>query len=157
MRSPLEVYLRNHEAAAEAGRDLFRRAAHNQRRSPQGPALADLRDDVARDLELLRELMEHLGIQPDPVLGLALRLGERVGRLKPNGGLLLRQPLSDLIEVEACTDAVHAKLAGWRALTAATVVADHGRLAELLERAEDQAERLWGLHATVSRVLQQQK
>lgn len=149
MKSALEVYLRNHEAAAQAGLDLFRRAARNQRDRPYGPELAELRDEVADDLESLRGLMEELGVRRDPVLGVGLRLGERLGRLKPNGGLVGRMPLSDLIEVEAMSDAVQAKSAGWRALVAAGVPT-RTRLTDLVGRAERQADALRDVHRTAS-------
>ena len=152
MTSALEVYLRNHEAAAQAGLDLFRRAARNQQDRPYGPELAELRDEVADDLESLRGLMSELGVRPDLLLGLGLRAGERLARLKPNGGLVRRMPLSDLIEVEAMSDAVQAKLAGWRALMAANVPT-RARLIDLIGRAEGQAEELRHLHRTASMAL----
>lgn len=82
-----------------------------------------------------------------------MQVGERVGRLKPNGSVLRRAPLSDLVEVEALLDAVHAKQAGWRALQVAglnvpTSVAD---LAELIRRADRQSAQLYELHEEVAR------
>ena len=136
MTSPLAIYLRNHEAAARASFDLFQRVARSQRSGPYGSTLAALRDDVGRDLTSLQGLMRDLGVAPDPLLGVGLRLGERLGRLKPNGGLVRRQPLTDLVEIEALADAVHAKLAGWRALAAAHV-GDQQRVAEVVRRSED--------------------
>lgn len=150
--SPLEIYLRNHEAAAGAGYDLFRRTAANQRRKPYGAELAELATEVREDLRALRRLMRELGIRPDPVLGTALRLGERVGRLKPNGHLLTRAPLSDLIEVEGLLDAVRAKWAGWHALVAAggDSWSDSVNLDELVARADSQIERLITLHRSAA-------
>ena len=69
---------------------------------------------------------------------LALRAGERVGRLKPNGHLVRRAPLSDLVEVEAGLDAVHAKACGWQALRAAPGLDAAVVLDDLMRRAEDQ-------------------
>ena len=86
------------------------------------------------------------------MLGLGLRLGERLGRLKPNGGLVGRMPLSDLIEVEAMSDAVQAKFAGWRALVSAGVPT-RTRLTDLVGRAERQADELGDLHRTASMAL----
>ena len=152
MTSALEVYLRNHEAAAQAGLDLFRRASRNQRDRSYGPVLAELRDEVADDLSSLRGLMSELGVRPDLLLGLGLRAGERLARLKPNGGLVGRMPLSDLIEVEAMSDAVQAKLAGWRALVSAGVPT-RAPLTDLIGRAERQSDELRHLHRTASEVL----
>ena len=95
--------------------------------------------------------MARLGVRPDPVLGTALRLGERAGRLKPNGHLVRRAPLSDLVEVQAVLAVVTLKAAGWRALVAARV-ADGGEpdLAVLMARADDQLARLGVLHDAVA-------
>ena len=148
----LAIYLRNHEAAAQAGRDLFRRTAANQRDRPYAAQLAELAAEVEEDLDSLHAIMRAARVSPDLVQGLALRLGERVGRLKPNGRLLGRAPLSDLIEVEALVVAVRAKAAGWQALSSVPA-ADWSETADtqvLYERAVDQAERLNAIHRQVA-------
>lgn len=146
--SNISIYLRNHEAAAQAGRDLFRRASKAQRSQPWPGDLGSLASDVEDDLRSLRQIMGTLNVSPDLAAGIALRVGERVGRFKPNGRLLSRSPLSDLIEIEGLLSAVRAKEAGWRALRAAGVLP--GRLEPLLEdllrRAERQIERLLAMH-----------
>jgi hypothetical protein len=149
---PLAIYLRNHEAAGQAGRDLFRRTAANQRDRPYAGELAELSTEVEEDLETLRAVMRAVRVSPDPVQGLALRLGERIGRLKPNGALLRRAPLSDLIEIEGLLNAVRAKAAGWQALTQVPAP-DWSETADtqlLYERALDQAERLTAIHRAAS-------
>ena len=146
----LAIYLRNHEAAATAGVDLFARMAKSQRSRPWGPQLVALSDEVAQDLQTLRGLVRSQGVAPDPLSSLALRVGERVGRLKPNGRVVSRSPLSDLVEVEAGLDAVHAKACGWQALRVAHGLATTDVVDELAARAEDQLSRLRVLHATVA-------
>ena len=153
MSWPLSIYLRNHEAAGQAGRDLFHRAASTHRQAPYGAELRALAAEVREDLRSLRELMEDLDVRPDRLLGTALRVGERVARLKPNGHLLQRSPLTPLIEVEGLLDAVRAKGAGWRALLAAGVQSERVDLAQLSLRAEDQAARLTVIHRSVATVL----
>lgn len=149
MTDAATIYLRNHEAASQAGVDLFRRVAAAQSKRTYGPDLADLRDAVAEDVESLHAIMRELGVRPSIVLGIGLRVGERLARLKPNGGLLSRMPLSDLIEAEALTDAVHAKESGWRALTSAKV-GPQDELQRLLGRAQEQAARLKQIHADIA-------
>lgn len=146
---PLSVYLRNHEAAARGGVQFFGRVAGSQRRRPYGTELARLAGEVREDHRRLLDLMRGLGVRPDPVLGVAAVVGERVGRLKPNGRLLRRAPLTDLIEVEGLRAAVLAKAGAWQALLAA----DDSRRAELEDlaaRADDQREHLDRIHRTVA-------
>jgi len=151
MPTPLALFLRDHEAAGRAGLDLVRRAAKNQRKRPWADDLRALADEAREDLSSLQLLMRRLGVAPDPVLGTALRLGERAGRLKPNGHLLRRAPLSDLVEVEGVISATVLKAAGWSALDAARVVTDGDPdLPALLARADDQLQRLRGVHRAVA-------
>lgn len=144
----LKIYLRNHEAAAQAGRDLFRRAARNQRFRPWAGDLRRLTSGVEADLKSLRQIMRAVSVRPDPVAALALRAGERVSRLKPNGHLLFRASLSDLIEIEGLLDAVRAKQAGWEALSAANALPPSLDLVldDLLGRAQGQITQLQSLH-----------
>ena len=154
----LHSYLRTHEAGARAGSDLFHRAARNQRQKPYADALRQIAVEVEQDLGALRQLMRSLGTTPNPLLGGAAQLAERLGRLKPNGQLVRRSPLSDLVEVEACLNAVGAKRAGWQALSAAGIQArvelpggsQPVTVETLLGRAEDQIDRLRGIHAIVA-------
>lgn len=148
----LEIYLQNHEAAARAGVDLCRRAAFNQRRQAHGPELKRLRRDIDEDRSRLRTIMAAVDVQPNPLMGVALQVGERIGRLKPNGRVLRRAPLSDLIEVEGLVDAVSAKRTGWYALAAAQLPAEQAdQIDQLIRRADGQLERLATIHTTIAR------
>ena len=152
MASSLEIYLQNHEAAAQAGSDFFRRTAANQRSRAYGDELRALAAEVKEDHRRLRAIMNKVGVRPNVPFGLALRLGERIGRMKPNGRLIRRAPLSDLIEIEGLLDAVAAKRAGWQALASveSTPGIDPGEIDELLTRADDQLSQLSALHARAS-------
>ncbi|MFJ9948320.1 hypothetical protein [Kitasatospora sp. NPDC091207] len=83
-------------------------------------------------------------------LGLA---GERIARLKPNGTLARRSPLSDLIELEAMRTGVEGKTAQWQALRA---IADNDPrldpddLDRLIRRAAEQTRTLTAWHQAVS-------
>jgi hypothetical protein len=152
MPTPLIVYLRNHEAAGRAGLDLFRRVESSQRRRPYGDEIRQLCTEVREDLNSLRVLLNQAGGHPDRLLRTALQIGERVSRLKPNGNLLQRSPLSDLIEIEGLLDAVRAKHAGWNALEASgTTASGNGpNLDDLRRRAEAQIARLNTIHHQVA-------
>ena len=148
MNAALRIYLQNHEAAGRAGLDLFRRTARSQKGRSYGPQLRELCFDIQEDLSRLRAILRDVGGRPNVVLGMALQAGERMGRLKPNGRVIRRAPLSDLLEIEALQDAVQAKRSGWLALAPAKI--DPARVDELIERADEQIARLEVIHAEVA-------
>ncbi|WP_221890441.1 hypothetical protein [Streptomyces sp. WAC07061] len=137
----LGIYLNDHLAGASAGTELLRRAARAHRGTALGPPLAALAREVAEDRESLRAVMAGLGVPESRVRAALGGLAEKAGRLKLNGHLFTRSPLSDVLELEAMRLGVEGKACMWRALLA---LADHGarvdgdRLHELLRRAERQ-------------------
>jgi hypothetical protein len=148
----LSVYLNDHLTGATGGLELFRRAAANFE-GDQGKELARLRDEVQEDRESLLSVMRRLGIRENPVLVTMGWVGEKLGRLKPNGYLVRRSPLADVIEVEGLRVGVHGKLCGWQVLRAAIIDDDRVPTEEietLIERAEDQQARLYKLHLQVA-------
>jgi hypothetical protein len=152
MSTPFVILLRNHHAGGRAAVDLFVRAATAQRDRPYASQLDQLVVEAREDLGFNSGVMQRLGVSPSPIQVTALRLGERIGRLKPNGQLLRRAPLSDVVELEGLIATVHVKIAGWQAAQVAGVL-EEGELAELdrlLGRAQTQAERLTEMHRTAA-------
>ena len=152
MPKPFAVLLRNHQAGGRAAVDLFVRAAKGQQDRPYASELDRLVVEAREDLDFNERVMRRLGVSPSPVQVAALQLGERIGRLKPNGHLLRRAPLSDVIELEGLIATVHIKIAGWQAAQVAGVL-DAAELAELdrlLSRGQTQAERLTEMHRTAA-------
>src|SRR5262245_48969825 len=97
--------------------------------------------------------MARLDIRESRPMALIGWLGEKVGRLKPNGYLVRRSPLSDVVELEALRTAALGKLAGWQVLR--LVARDDRRLAiaeldALIARADSQASRLEVLHTQMA-------
>ena len=93
--------------------------------------------------------MGRLGVRENKPMAALGWLGEKAGRLKPNGYLLRRSPLADVIELEGLRTATHGKLACWQVLRAIAVKdgrVSQAELETLIERAEDQAARLYTLH-----------
>lgn len=137
----LGIYLNDHLAGATAGLELVRRAARSQRHPEHRTRLNSLASDIAADRQSLIQLMRSAGV---PVRGykvMAAWLGEKAGRLKPNGNVLTRSPLSDLLELEILVLAIQGKAAGWRVLLAAAengAPVDQEKLRALLDRAGDQ-------------------
>lgn len=129
------VYLDDHAALAAAADALLGRmlgaGAHAARRDLLQRVRDDVRDDAARMAELLR----RMDARPSRVKGLAVRVGERVGRLKPNGRLRSPSPLSPLVELEGLALLLGGQRAAWSALEAAggADAPDHARRAARME------------------------
>jgi hypothetical protein len=82
-------------------------------------------------------------------------MGEKVGRLKPNGQLLQFSPLSRVVEIEGLITGVGGKLSLWRTLLELAerdVRLDTGELEVLAGRAEDQLLRLQALRGAAGLV-----
>ncbi len=136
----LGVYLNDHLSGATGGVELFRRAASAQVRTANRRALQDLLIEVSDDRRALEQIMQDLGI---PVRRYKVAGGwalEKLGRLKLNGTVLRRSPLSDVVELEGMRIGVVAKDALWLLLQ--RLSADEPRLnSTLLERLHNSAVR----------------
>ena len=134
--SLLGIYLNDHLAGATAGTELARRmAASGHLPDPPG-ALPSLASEIAEDRAALLEMMAALHIPVRSYKVYAAWIGEKVGRIKPNGRLRARSPLSNLEELEFLRLGVEGKAAGWRTLR---VAAD--RDSRALSRAAGRADR----------------
>jgi hypothetical protein len=153
-RGLLGVYLNDHLAGATAGMELARRmAASADPGSESAAPLRTLAAQIAADRTALVTIMTALGIRIRGYKVFGAWAGEKAGRLKLNGRLLTRSPLSDLEEAEILRLGVEGKAAGWRTLRALAdrdSRLDAARLDELLARAGRQSETLEALRATVA-------
>ncbi|MFJ3921826.1 hypothetical protein [Streptomyces sp. NPDC090022] len=115
-RRLLGIYLNDHYAGSAGGIALVRRMARVHHGAAAGPRLEALADEIAEDRESLVEIMVALDVRVKRARNVAVRLAEKVGRAKPNGRLISRSPLSDVLELEALRLGVEGKLALWRTL-----------------------------------------
>jgi hypothetical protein len=141
----LAIYLNDHLAGATGGVELARRVAVWYPVPGQRAALEGLAADISQDRQTLLDLMTALGM---PVrrykVGVAWA-AEKAGRLKLNGSLLRRSPLSNLEELEMLRLGVEGKAAGWRTLRELAEADGRltpGALDELIARASEQASLL---------------
>ena len=137
----LGIYLNDHLAGATGGAGLARRAAAARRGEEAGDALLRFAADVAADRAALLEIMAALDVPVRAYKVCAGWIGEKVGRLKLNGRLLSRSPLSSLEELEMMRLGVAGKAAGWRTLRVLADTdprLDRDRLDELIARADSQ-------------------
>ncbi len=140
------IYLQDHLGGATLGLELARRTARENRGNDYGPVLERLAEEIAQDRQALIEIADELGAGRSPVKEAGGWLGEKLGRLKPNGRIVGYSPLSRLIELEALMLGVSGKAALWRALRESVRDQVAGRnLADLAKRADDQRDRLEGL------------
>jgi hypothetical protein len=112
----LGIYLNDHLAGATGGLELARRVAGSHCGPAADGALQRLAAEVAQDRTALQDIMDALGIPVRAYKVYAAWIGEKAARLKLNGHLLARSPLSSLEELEMLRLGVEGKAAGWRTL-----------------------------------------
>jgi hypothetical protein len=142
LRNPdlLGVYCNDHLAAATGGIELVNRMLGRHRGNRHQEPLENLLRELKEERAVLQSSMQVLGLPVRRYKQIGSWLGEKVTRLKLNGHLLSRSPLSDLIEFEFLATAVLAKRQGFETLRVAATV--DGRLdADALERLIAQADQ----------------
>jgi hypothetical protein len=150
----LQLYLRDHYTASRACLDLLRRSAGAQtdpqvRRELQAAAAAAAEDSAA-----LLGIMAQLGASRSPFGERWVSVMERLGRLKTNGTVLRRSPLSDLLELEALSAALQMGKQCWLSLQDLSAHDDRlnaYQLTALLSRAEERQTRLESLRRSAAR------
>jgi len=151
--SLLGIYLNDHLAGATAGTELAHRMARSHGTGEDGSTLRRLAAEIAQDRATLLDIMAALGIRVRRYKAGAAWVGEKAGRLKFNGRLLARSPLSNLEELELLRLGVEGKAAGWRTLRALADTdtrLDRARLDELISRASRQADLLEDLRVAAA-------
>ena len=136
------IYLNDHLAGSVVGVELAKRAASNNEGSELGDFLAELARDIEADRDVLKAIMEHLGVSESRIKMPIAWATEKAGRLKPNGQMTGYSPLSRLIELEGLTLGVTGKLAPWRSLAATRSDLGAFDVETLIERAEAQRDSL---------------
>jgi hypothetical protein len=152
--SMLGIYLNDHLAGATGGTELAHRMARSHGDGQDRGTLRRLAAEVGQDRAALLDIMAVLGIKVRRYKVGAAWIGEKAGRLKFNGRLFARSPLSDLEELEILRLGVEGKAAGWRTLRTladSDPRLDSARLDELISRARRQADVLEDLRVAAAR------
>ena len=139
----LGIYLNDHFAGSTGGSELARRAAGNSTDPERTAMWESVSKEVDEDREILEGMIERIGVSRNPVKAALAWIGEKAGRLKPNGQVSGPSELGQFVELEMMLLGVTGKLALWNALR----TADDPRLRsydfpELIARAESQRDRL---------------
>ncbi len=141
----LPIYLNDHLGGSTVGVELVQRIANEYRGTELGTFAEGLTPEIRQDRDALLEIMALLGASKDQAKVAMGWIAEKFGRLKPNGELRERSPLSPLVELEGLSLGIEGKRSLWQALAAVDAVAErvgHARLGELIARAEDQRGRV---------------
>jgi hypothetical protein len=112
----LAIYLNDHLAGATAGVGRARMVRHADEGGELAGQLAEICREIEEDRATLVSIMDDLGVgrsRIKPALG---DLGERIGRLKPNGRLRGHSPLGRVIDLEVLLLGITGKLRLWRLL-----------------------------------------
>jgi hypothetical protein len=145
MTQLLGIYLNDHLAGAVGGGDLAKRLADAEATWVGGDVLAAIAAEVEEDRAALVSIMTALGVPVRRYKTVVAWMAEKVARLKPNGRIFARSPLSRVIELEMLRLGVAGKADGWRTLRALADTdqrLDAARLDELIDRARQQIDRL---------------
>jgi hypothetical protein len=137
----LAVYLNDHLGGSTTGVELVDRIAKEYAGSELGDFATGLAREIRADRETLLEIMHGLGVTPDKVKVAMGWATEKLGRLKLNGEIRDRSPLSPLVELEGMSLGIEGKRSLWLALAGTDAVGERigsERLSELIARAERQ-------------------
>jgi hypothetical protein len=114
----LAIYLNDHLLGSTAGIELVRRARKANEGSDLGALLARLEAEIDEDRETLRRVMAAVDAGEDKAKVVAGWTAEKFGRLKLNGKLIGRSPLSTVVELEGLSLGIQGKVALWKMLGA---------------------------------------
>jgi hypothetical protein len=141
----LGIYLNDHLAGAVGGAELAQRLATADRHRQTGRVLEQLASEIVEDRIALLDIMATLRLPIRRYKTWAAWTVEKIARLKLNGHLLTRSPLSRVIELEVLRLGVEGKAACWRTLRALARWdrrLDTAQLDELIHRARRQIDQL---------------
>lgn len=123
-RDLLAVYVNDHLASAAGGIELVGRMIGEHRGSRWEAPLRQLLDELRQEKTDLTATARSLDLPVRQYKQAAVWVAEKLSRLKLNGHLLSRSPLSSLVEFEFLASAVRGKRSGFETLRIAAEVDD---------------------------------
>ncbi|MDB1090072.1 hypothetical protein PJ985_21165 [Streptomyces sp. ACA25] len=139
----LRVYLNDHLSGSTTGVELARRVVATQRHLEGGKELEQIASEIAEDRAHLLDIMEALELPARRTKVYAGWAVEKLSRLKFNGRVIGRSPLSSVVELEALRLGLEGKRSLWRILrrvAAHEERLDPERIDWLLDRVDRQAD-----------------
>jgi hypothetical protein len=120
----LAIYLNDHLASAAGGIELVSRMVGSHRGTRYEERLRQLLGELREEKDALTAVIRALGLPVRYYKQLAVWAAEKASRVKFNGHLLSRSPLSSLVEFEFLASAVRGKRSGFETLRIAAEVDD---------------------------------
>ncbi len=111
----LRIYLADHHAGSIGGLALARRLA--RRDGEVGSTVSVVLGHIQEDKRALLRLLGRVGGTRHRAKETAVVLAERLGRLKLNGRLIGRSPLTPVLELEAMVLAIEGRRRLWLTMT----------------------------------------
>jgi hypothetical protein len=149
----LAIYLNDHLAGSIGGVETARRARGSNDGTEFGAPLAALCAEIESDRETLEAVMKELGVARSRIKPAIGWLGEKVGRLKPNGQLRGYSPLSRVVELELLLLGTSGKLRLWALLDELVGARSEADFPALAARAEAQRATVEDLQVKAARLL----
>jgi UDP-glucose 4-epimerase len=145
------LYLSDHLTGATAGLERMERMTRAYRDTPFHAELAEATEQIRAERELYLDLLDLLEVPRRRYRQAAVWLAEKAGRLKLNGRVIERSPMTGVLEAELMRSAVLGKISGWQTLLehADDIGLDATQLDELIEHADQQIEMLERFHEYV--------
>ncbi|MDR7385670.1 NAD-dependent epimerase/dehydratase family protein [Promicromonospora iranensis] len=115
-RELFALYLSDHLTGATAALERMELMTRSYRDTPFHAELAEVTEQLRGQRELYRDLMDGLGVPFRRHRQVAAWFAEKSGRLKLNGRVVRRSPMSPVLEVELIRSAILARIGGWQTL-----------------------------------------
>jgi hypothetical protein len=149
----LSIYLNDHLAGATGAVGRARAARDANEGTEFFEPLAAVCREIEEDRSTLESIMDELGIGRSRVKTTLAGLGEKAGRLKPNGQLHGYSPLGRVIDLEMLLLGITGKLRLWTLLEDLLDGETARDLPTLARRAEDQRTRVGQLQERAALLL----
>lgn len=146
----LRIYMTDQLALGVLWREIARRARNSSNGTPEGAALERVATQIGEDVAMFEQMMRRLGFSTRTPKAMLAVVAERVGRLKLNGRILRRSPLSRFEELDFLVMGIDGKVVLWQNLRDGAGLG--ARLPDvnfdrLIERARSQRAELEPFHA----------
>jgi hypothetical protein len=149
----LSIYLNDHLAGATGGVGRARAARDANEGTEFFEPLATVCREIEEDRSSLESIMDDLGIGRSRIKTTLGDLGEKMGRLKPNGQIRGYSPLGRVIDLEVLVLGITGKLRLWTLLGDLLDGETASDLPALARRAEDQRTRVGQLQERAAHLL----